>query len=84
MQLGQVIGNATATVKHPSLGGAKLLVVVPLMADGSADGDPLLVVDAVGAGKGEEVVITSDGLRASELMGREDSPVRWTTIGIRD
>ena len=34
MQLGEVIGTATATVKHPSMKGWKLLVVQPYLADG--------------------------------------------------
>ena len=85
MQLALVIGTATATVKHPSMHGAKLLVVQPLMADGrSADGDPLLAVDGLGAGVGETVIITSDGRGARELLGAEATPVRWTTMGIRD
>jgi ethanolamine utilization protein EutN len=85
MQLARVLGNAVATIKHDSLVGRKLLLVAPLMADGATiDGDPLLVVDAVGAGRGDTVIITSDGRGAAELMGRNDSPVRWTTAGIKD
>ena len=62
MQLALVIGTATATIKHPSLEGCKLLVVQPRLADGrTPDGDPLLAVDGVGAGTGETVLITSDG-----------------------
>ena len=46
--LGKVVGRATATVKHPTLTGQKLLLVQPVMADRSSpDGDPLLVVDGV-------------------------------------
>ena len=57
MQLARVLGSATATLKHASLKGWKLLVMQPLMADGrTADGDPLIVVDAVGAGRGEPPV----------------------------
>ena len=49
MQLAKIIGTATATVKHPSLAGCRLLVVQPLMADRrSPDGDPQLAVDTLG------------------------------------
>ena len=55
------------------------------MADGrTPDGDPLLAVDAVGAGSGETVMITSDGRGARELLKTDATPVRWTVIGIRD
>ncbi len=85
MQTALVIGRATATIKHASLRGHKLLIVQPLMADArSPDGYPLLVVDAMGAGLGETVLITSDGRGARELLGTDVTPVRWTTIGIQD
>ena len=46
MQLGLVVGTATATRKHASLAGVKLLVVQALLADGeSPDGEPVLAVD---------------------------------------
>jgi ethanolamine utilization protein EutN len=85
MQLGHVVGKAVATIKHPSMNGCRLLVVQPMMSDGrSPDGDPLIVVDAVGAGAGQRVLITSDGAIARELLSADATPVRWTTIGIQD
>ena len=85
MYYGRVVGNATATVKHPSMEGCKLLLVMALQADGrSIEGDPILVVDTLGAGKGEKVMITSDGIGARELLGDNTSPVRWTVLGIAD
>ena len=79
-----VIGRTNATLKHESLRGQKLLVVQPLTVDETSDGYPLLVVDALGAGPGETVIITSDGRGARELLGAESTPVRWTTLGIKD
>jgi ethanolamine utilization protein EutN len=83
MQLGLVVGTSTATTRHPSMRGWKLLVVQPLMADGRRpDGDPQLTVDNLGAGVGETVIISSDGTRA--LLGDDSTPVRWSVIGIPD
>jgi ethanolamine utilization protein EutN len=85
MQVALVIASTTATNKHASLRGQKLLVVQPQMADGqSPDGDPLVAVDCVGAGAGERVMITSDGRSAREFLGVDNTPVRWTIIGICD
>ncbi len=85
MHLARVIGTATATIKHPTLQGAKLLVVQPYLADGrTPDGDPLLAVDSVGAGRGETVMITRDGRHAREWLKTGATPVAWTTIGIKD
>ena len=85
MYLGLVVGSATATVKHPSMEGAKLLLVMALQADGrTIEGDPILVVDSLGAGKGETVMITSDGIGTRELLQSKSSPVRWSVLGIPD
>lgn len=85
MYHGRVVGHATATVKHPSMKGTKLLLVMALQGDGrTIEGDPVLVVDTLGAGRGDRVMITSDGIGARELVGAENSPVRWTVLGMPD
>jgi len=85
MQLGLVVGTANSTIKHPTLRGQKMLIVQPLMADGKApDGDPQIAVDAVGAGKGEKVMITSDGKFVREIVKHENTPIRWSVVGIVD
>lgn len=85
MLKGRVIGNATATVRHPSMCGWKLLLVQPLAPDGrSPDGDPFLAVDSLGAGTGEVVIVSSDGKGTREMLKAENSPVRWLTLGIVD
>jgi ethanolamine utilization protein EutN len=81
----KVIGNATATIKHDSLHGYKLLVVQPFMIDGvTPDGDPLVAIDLIGAGNGQSVILTSDGQFTRAIMNSETSPVRWTVLGVRD
>ena len=85
MQLAQIIGTATATVKHPSLTGCRLLVVQPLMADRtSPDGDPQLAIDTVGAGAGDITLITSDGRLLRDLLKSDTTPARWSTIALLD
>jgi ethanolamine utilization protein EutN len=85
MQLGTVVGTATATVKHPTLAGWKLLVVQFYEADGrSTDGEPIIAIDALGAGVGAQVVLSSDGKGTRELVKSDVSPVRWSVVGIQD
>lgn len=85
MQVANVVGKAISTVKHPSMTGQKLLVVQPLMADGvSPDGEALIAIDTVGAGRGERVMISSDGRFTREWLKSDQSPVRWTILGICD
>ena len=81
----QVIGTATASVRHASLAGCKLLVVQPYQIDGKTpDGEPQLAVDRLGAGHGDTVVITSDGKYIREILKCDKTPVRWSVIGIQD
>ena len=85
MQVALVLGHAHATVKHPSLAGKKLLLTQPLLADGRRpDGVPILAVDRLGAGPGDQVMLTSDGAAIRELFGVENSPIRWAVLGIVD
>lgn len=85
MQLGLVIGTAIATARHASFKGQKMLIVQPLMADGrTPDADPVIAADVVGAGRGETVMITSDGKFVREITGDESTPIRWSIIGIQD
>jgi ethanolamine utilization protein EutN len=84
MQLARVIGRATSTVKHPSLVGWRLLLVEPLDQDHIADGEPLLAIDSLGGSRGDLVMITSDGAWVRELVGTDNTPVRWAILGISD
>jgi ethanolamine utilization protein EutN len=85
MQFGLVVGTTTSTIKHSTLQGWKLLIVQPLMADGrSPDGDPQLVVDVLGAGRGEKVIMNSEGRAVRTLMKTGNAPVRWSVMGIVD
>jgi len=85
MQTATVLGNATSTIKHASLDNLKLLVCQPWLNDGiSPDGPPLLVVDLLGAGHGETVMITSDGATLRERFQIQNSPIRWSVLGLID
>jgi ethanolamine utilization protein EutN len=83
MQLGRVVGTATATVKHPTFQGERLLVVQLEAADGRPDGEPVLCFDRLGAGRGDKVLVTNDGLALQQLIGRT-TPGRWSVLGMPD
>ena len=83
MQLARVIGCVVATMKNDSLEGCKLLVVQSLNADLEPQGQPLVALDAIGAGVGE-LVFWCRGKEASFPFRREDTPTDCTIIGIVD
>ena len=84
MQLGVVVGHATSTVKHPSLNGQRLLVVQMLTPDETPDGEPVLVIDHLGAGAGGKVIATTDAVQVREMVGARNSPIRWSVMGLVD
>ncbi len=84
MQIGVVMGHATATVKHPTLHGQRLLLVQMLGAEGRADGEPILAVDQLGAGAGSRVIVTTDAVQVREMVGTKASPIRYTVQGLID
>ena len=71
-------------MKHPSMQGWKLLVVQPLDGNAQPKGDPVLAVDTLGAGREENVILTSDGKTARQLLGDNTTPVRWSVAGMPD
>jgi ethanolamine utilization protein EutN len=83
MQLGRVLGTVTSTVKHRSFQGERLLVVQLESIDGRVDGEPVLVFDRLGAGRGDQVLLTSDGALLQEQLGKT-SPGRWSVMGLPD
>jgi ethanolamine utilization protein EutN len=84
MHLARVVGTVVSTQKHRTFEGAKLLLVQPLNADGSARGTALLAVDGVGAGVGEQVLVVLEGRAAGEVLGGKGAPVDAAIVGIVD
>ena len=83
MQLGKVIGSVVATRKDENLMGITLLIVQPLTPDHQPVGRPLVAVDAVGAGVGEEVFFVR-GKEASFPFFPVQPPVDAGIVGIVD
>ncbi len=84
MQLARVIGKVTATIKHPTLSGWRLVIIQPLMADGSAEGEPQVAIDHLGSSMGSIVIAAADGSAAKEIMKVKDTPARWIVVGLQD
>lgn len=84
MLIGRVIGDVVATQKAASHEGQKILLVQPLNLDGSDRGEAVLALDAVDAGAGERVLLTTEGFSAMTSVGRPNSPIDTAVIGIID
>jgi ethanolamine utilization protein EutN len=84
MLIARVIGDLTATHKHPSHEGRKILLVQPLELDGSNRGQAVVAFDSVNAGIGDRVLLVQDGFAAFSTFGLPPSPIDAAVIGIID
>jgi microcompartment protein CcmK/EutM len=83
MDVARVIGSAVSTVKDDGLTGRKLLVVEPLAATGATASGPYVAIDAVGAGRGE-VVLVARGSAARLVATTGQVPVDAAIVAIVD
>jgi microcompartment protein CcmK/EutM len=83
MQIARVIGTVVSTMKNSTLDGRKFLVVQTLDADLNDKGQPMVALDAVGAGVGE-LVFWCRGKEASFPFKRDETPTDCTIVGIID
>lgn len=89
MILARVEGSVVATKKNLKMTGQKLLVVRPLVIDSPTakefkpGSSTLVVVDSLGAGEGEYVLVVQ-GSSARLAASDKDSPVDAVIIGIVD
>lgn len=79
-----VVGNTTSTVKHSSLDGCKLLLCQILDAEGGPAGTPIIAIDLFGAGVGQKVFVSTDGIGARGILDDDKSPARMFIQGLVD
>jgi len=84
MLIARVIGDLTATQKHRSHEGRKILLVQPLHLDGTERGAPMVALDSVDAGVGDQVLVTTDGYAAFTAVGHKLAPIDAAVIGVID
>jgi len=83
MQLARVVGDVVVTRKDENLAGITLLIVQPLTPDRQPAGRPIIAVDSMGAGVGEEVFFVR-GKEASFPFYPALPPVDAGIVGIVD
>lgn len=85
MLIARVVGEVVSTRKHPAHEARKALLVQPLALDGSNFGPVLVALDAVEAGIGDRVLVTTEGFSAMTSVGRgTQSPIDAAVIGVVD
>ena len=83
MFLARIDGTVVPAAKHATLEGCRFLIAQRLEADGSTSGEPLVLIDWMGAGYGATVMVSTDGGIARERYGNT-SPGRLVVAGLVD
>ena len=85
MKLCRVVGNVTATVKHPAFAGRTLLVVQPIDEHGADAGDSYVAIDNAQAGPGDRVLVLTEGNGVRQILKQGDQvPIRSMVVGVVD
>ena len=84
MILARITGSVVSTIHHPVVDGRKLLLAERLDETGNPTGGYLIALDAIGAGRGETVLILDEGNGARQILEDDDAPVRSMVVGIVD
>jgi ethanolamine utilization protein EutN len=83
MFLARIDGTVVPAAKHHSLEGCRFLVAQRLDAVGVPGGEPIVLIDWMGAGHGSTVLVSTDGSIPRERYGNT-SPGRMVVAGIVD
>ncbi len=81
----RVVGSVVSLAKHPAYEGYKLLIVRRTSPEGKLMSGTMVAVDAVDAGVGDWVLVTSGGGSAEDVLGfTELVPIREVVSGVID
>jgi ethanolamine utilization protein EutN len=83
MFLARIDGQLTSTRKHATFEAVRFLLAQRLEADGRAGGEPMVVLDRMGAARGSTVLVSTDGNLAREWLGKA-VPARLVVVGLVD
>lgn len=83
MFLARIDGTLTAATRHPLLQGVRFLIAQRLEADGRTSGEPVVLLDRMGARHGTTVLVSTDGDITREWLGNT-VPARLVVVGIVD
>ena len=83
MFLARIDGQLTSVRKHAALASVRFLIARRLESDGTPGGEPLVVLDSMGARRGSVALVSTDGNLVREWLGK-NAPARLAVVGLVD
>ena len=83
MFLAKVVGKIVSTTKDEGLNGKKILVIAPIDMNGIVTGKEIVSIDSVGAGIGDQVLVTEGSVSMYAFCG-DNVPIDSAIVAIID
>lgn len=83
MYLARIEGTLTATTRHETLDACQFLIGRRVDAWGRVATEPIVLLDRLGARRGNTVLVSTDGAAVRRRLGNT-SPARLQVVGIVD
>ena len=83
MFLAKVVGKIVSTTKDEGLNGKKILIIAPIDMNGIVTGKEIVSIDSVGAGIGDQVLVT-EGSVSMYAFGGDNVPIDSAIVAIID
>lgn len=83
MFLARIDGHLTSTIKHETLEGFRLLIGQRLDRQGAVTGEPMVLIDTLGARRGSTVMVSTDNEPLRKAAGNQ-IPARLVVVGLVD
>jgi ethanolamine utilization protein EutN len=84
MILGKVVGTVVTTIGLQDFKNRRLLVVQPLVTEGTIPDEDFIALDNSQAGIGDTVLVNREGSGARQVLRNPDAPVISVIVGIVD
>ncbi len=84
MFLADVVGTVVSPEQIRWLDGEKLLLLRPVLPDGTPTGKTRIAVDRAQAGVGDRVLVLDEGNGGRQILGDPTAAVRTIIVGIVD
>lgn len=83
MFLAKVVGKIVSTTKDEGLNGKKILIIAPIDMNGAVTGKEIVSIDSVGAGIGDQVLVT-EGSVSMYAFGENHISIDSAIVAIID
>lgn len=84
MFLADVVGTVVSPVQIPWLEGERLLLLRPVLPDGTPTGKTRVALDRAQAGPGDRVLVLDEGNGGRQILGDPTAAVKTIVVGVVD